>query len=332
MNTAAAALALPPFVVAIATFRRPEALARVLPEVVRQVEALPAPGSVLVVDNDPDGGAAAQVGVWSDQRVRYLHEPRPGIAAARNAALAAAAPAELLIFVDDDGRPRPGWLATLVEHWARWRSAAVAGPAVARFDSGEPDPWVRGSGVFDRRRRPTGTLVGGASTSNLLLHLPALRARNLTFDDRFGLTGGSDTLLTHALVATGGQIRWCDEAEVDDFHTAARLSRRWVLRRLFRTGNVWSRVALVLSRPGPRRLGTRADLVLRGLVRAARGALGWLTGRLLGDPARQGAGAGLLASAGGMVSGALGLVAAEYRRRPEPTSSDNRSPTTGSAG
>ena len=304
----------PEVVVGVATYRRPAALARLLPELVDQLAAYDGAGSVVVVDNDPLGGAREQVGAWAPRGVRYVHEPQPGIAAARNRALAEAGDAAVLLFVDDDGLPTPGWLEEMVAAWRRWRPAAVAGPAVPRFEEGEPDAWLTGSGVFVRTVRPTGTRVGGASTANLLLDLAWLRGHGLAFDEAFGLTGGSDTMLTHALVAAGGEIRWCDEAEVLDFHSADRLSRAWVRRRSYRTGNDWSRVALALSAPGPRRLAERLELLARGGFRGASGLANQVRGALGRDVGRRALGSCQVATAVGVVGGALGVVSVEYGR------------------
>ncbi|MGI3784512.1 MAG: glycosyltransferase family 2 protein [Janthinobacterium lividum] len=304
----------PEVVVAVATYRRPAALARLLPELVDQVQAYAGPASVVVVDNDPVGGARSAVAGWADQGVCYVHEPRPGIAAARNRALASSGGAALLLFVDDDGLPTSGWLDRMVAAWRHWRPTAVAGPAVPRFEQGEPDAWVAGSGVFDRTVRKTGTLVGGASTSNLLLDLARLRAYGLTFDDAFGLSGGSDSMLTHAIVAAGGEIRWCDDAEVLDFHSPDRMTHTWVRRRSYRTGNGWSRVALALSRPGLPRFVERLELVVRGLVRGATGLANQARGAAGGDVGLRALGACQVSTAAGVLGGAVGLVRVEYGR------------------
>lgn len=304
----------PEVVVAVATYRRPAALARLLPELVAQVQGYAGLASVVVVDNDPVGGAREQVSGWSDQGVRYVHEPRPGIAAARNRALQAAGDAALLLFVDDDGLPTPGWLTHLVAAWQRWHPTAVSGPTLPRFEEGEPDAWVAGSGIFERTVRETGSLLGGASTANLLLDLAQLQAHGLEFDEAFGLTGGSDTMLTHAIVAAGGEIRWCDEAEVLDFHSVDRMTPAWVRRRSYRTGNDWSRVALALRRPGPRRLAERLELVARGAVRGATGLANQARGVVRGDVGRRALGACQVSTALGVLGGALGVVSVEYGR------------------
>ena len=306
----------PEVVVAVATYRRPAALARLLPELVAQLQGYAGPGSVVVVDNDPAGGAREQVEAWAADGIRYVHEPRPGIAAARNRALASAGTAALLLFVDDDGLPLPGWLGRMVGAWARWHPTAVSGPAVPRFEEGEPDAWVAGSGAFDRTVRPTGAVLAGASSANLLLDLAQLRGYGLEFDEAFGLTGGSDTMLTHAIVTAGGEIRWCDEAEVLDFHSVDRMTHSWVRHRSYRTGNDWSRVALAL-RPGPGRWAERLELLARGAVRGATGVVNQVRGTVQRDVGRRALGACQVSTALGVVGGALGVVSVEYGRPPQ---------------
>jgi glycosyltransferase involved in cell wall biosynthesis len=148
-------------VLAMATYRRPDHVRRIVPLLVEQAATMPSAVRVVIVDNDPGGTAAEAVQPWASAGVEYLHEPRPGIAAARNRALAAAAQDDVLVFIDDDEEPAADWLRTLVRAWSEWQCAAVAGPVQARFEH-EPDPWVLACGVFDRVLRPTGMSLRGA--------------------------------------------------------------------------------------------------------------------------------------------------------------------------
>ena len=68
---------------------------------------------VLVVDNAPATAATKEL-VSSLPRVRYAHEPRPGLDFARNCALAEAR-GEYVAYVDDDAVLDPSWLAGLAE-------------------------------------------------------------------------------------------------------------------------------------------------------------------------------------------------------------------------
>ncbi|WP_150308021.1 glycosyltransferase family 2 protein [Planctomonas psychrotolerans] len=300
-------------VVAVLTFRRPEGIRRILPQLVEQAEALVPPATVLVVDNDPDGSAAEYVEGWGSRGVRYANERTPGIAAARNRALDESAADDLLVFIDDDESPLPGWLASHVDGWRRWRCSAVSGPVVSKFDS-TPTEWVRSSGVFEPAVRPTGTVLAGASSNNLLLDLNDLRGRGLRFDERFGLTGGEDTRLIHGLIASGGTVRWCAEAQVVEYVPASRATRSWVVKRRLRTSNTWSRVALDLAGSPLRRGIKRAELTARAAVMVIRGSVRVVLGALRRDVGARARATVEIVNAAGMLLGAYGYISGEYRR------------------
>ena len=127
----------------------------------------------MVVDNDPDASACHAVAALADPLVQYVHEPRPGISAARNRAISAAGAADAIVFIDDDEVPHAGWLQALVDSWLEWGCAGVTGPVSFTFE-GPADEWVRASGVFTRQVRSTGSVNPGASSANVLLDLRAL--------------------------------------------------------------------------------------------------------------------------------------------------------------
>jgi hypothetical protein len=303
--------------VAVPTFRRPASLGALLPELVEQATGVRgADVELLVVDNDPAGGAAGTV-AGAAPSARYVHEPRPGVSAVRNRALDESAASDLLVFIDDDELPGPGWLATLVEAWRGWGCAAVTGPVRPQFP-GPVDPWIAGSGTFERTRRPTGTLLRGGATNNLLLDLARVRALGLRFDERLGLTGGEDTLFTHTLAHLGAEIRWCDEAEVLEPVPADRLTRRWVRRRNFRSGSSWSRAEVQLAGGAAARWRLRALLCARAAANAVPAALRLLAAAVRGDGAARGRAAATLASYAGLAVGTSGYVYGEYARTPDP--------------
>lgn len=311
--------------VAIATYRRPELLAGVLPRVLAQVggltqvdgparvDGLEARCDVVVVDNDPAGSARPVVEALADPRVRYVSEPHPGLAAARNAAIDAAADSRLLVFIDDDGLPEPGWLSRLVATWRTYGADAVAGPAVRQVPPGA-EPWVTASEFFVRTPRTTGTEVRGAGTGNLLLDLESLRRLGLRFDERFGLTGGEDTMLTRSLTARGGSLRWCEEAVVGDPVPPGRATRAWVLKREYRMASTWSRVHLAIARPGRARALEVLTLTRAGLGLVARGAGRLAAGTVRRSLRTRAHGERDLAKGRGVIAGLVGRHVEEYGR------------------
>jgi len=309
-------------VIAVLTYRRPEDISLALPRLAAQAETLdggPLPAAtVLVIDNDPAASARAAVqdiaATLRPGLVRYAHEPRPGIAAARNRALADAGTAALLVFIDDDEVPSERWLSQLVELQRRSGAAAVVGPVISEYEH-EPEPWIQAGRFFRRRRLATGTRLTVAATNNLLLDLRQIRALGLSFDERFGLSGGSDTLFTRQLVQRGGSMLWCDEAVVVDRVPASRLTRGWVLRRALRSGNSAARVNLELAAAAGPRLAARASSLASGSLRLLGGAARLGAGLLTGSVAHQAMGLRTAARGLGMASAAFGYVYSEYRRK-----------------
>lgn len=218
-----------------------------------------------------------------------------------------------MAFLDDDERPDPGWLAALVRAMQRWRPAAVSGPVISVFEQ-EPDAWVRGSGTFEPRAHAHGARIRGAATNNLLIDREVLDDRGLAFDDAFGLTGGSDSMLTRAMTHQGLEIRWTSEAVVREVVPVARTRRSWIVSRHRRTGNDWSRVTLALAHGRREQLSARLRLVVTGVRRTVRGVIGSAVGAARRDAGLRGAARCDLATARGVLEGVFGRTRTEYAR------------------
>lgn len=299
--------------VAMLTYRRPEDLEVAIPALLTQVEAFPG-AEILIVDNDTEPSAASTVAGWSkDHPVRYVHEPTPGIAAARNRALDELADRELVIFIDDDERPEPGWLETLVATFREHECVGVAGRVRSRID-GPVDPWIVHGGWFTRPSRVTGQRMPVVATNNLLLDVAAVHRLGVRFDNAFGLTGGSDTVFSLEVSRRGGRFVWCDEAVVVDVVPAARATRRWVVRRAYRSGNSRSRAQIHVTRGRLPRMGVRARLAAGGLARLVAGGLPLAVHTLLRQEARASAATRRAVRGAGMLVGAFGRAVVEYAR------------------
>lgn len=301
--------------VAVLTYRRPDDLRALLPLLADQAAGCPAQVTVLVVDNDPDGQARRTCAELESEPLTYVHEPAPGIAAARSRALAEAACGDVIVFIDDDERPQPGWLDRHLTTFVSHDCAGVVGPVVSSF-AVPPEPWIVEGGFFVRPRRPTGTHVSVAATNNLLLDMHVVRRVGLDFDDRFGLSGGSDSLFTRQLTASGATLVWCDEAVVTDVVPASRCTREWVLRRRFRMGNSLSRTELLVAGSPVRRLLRRGGLLAAGAVRVAGGLTRFVLGAAVASRSHRANGLRTFARGAGIVAGAVGMTYFEYARKP----------------
>jgi cellulose synthase/poly-beta-1,6-N-acetylglucosamine synthase-like glycosyltransferase len=298
----------PSVAVLIATFKRPDRLA-VLLDALDDGARSPLEGwrvRVVVCDNDP-AGSARELCEARRERLEYVHEPRPGIAAARNALVEAAATDDVIVFIDDDEWPAAGWLEELLRAFDRYGADVVTGPVLSEYAQRPPD-WLAPS--FERPRQATGTQVSWPRTSNVLIRRAALEGPPLRFRDSYGLSGGSDSMLFLEMARRGATMVWADEAIVHELFPSSRTTLRWVLRRSFRLGNTHTRFDRDLD-GGARVMALRAakavGWIITGVGRAA------LAG-LRGDRRGLVVGAERVARGAGMAAAFGGFQFVEYRR------------------
>lgn len=269
--------------VCIASYRRPERLAALLDDLVKQDRL---PDEVVVVDNDVAGSARAVV----DQRrvlgtpfpIHYEVQPVKNISLTRNRTVELAS-REWIAFIDDDERAPEAWLERLALAAARFRADGVLGPVVPVVPDDAPS-WIRQGSFYDWARMRTGTVVPSNKLrfGNVLLNGALLRGKRTPFDPNYGLTGGEDGDLLARLVQDGARVVWCDEAIVNEPVERARLSLRWLLLRALRGGQDFARHKRA-GRFGRLSMLGRAQLLLRAVVQAAVAAalalLSWPRGR-----------------------------------------------------
>jgi succinoglycan biosynthesis protein ExoM len=269
--------------IGIATHRRPAGLRRLLHGLERLEFRAEVPTvSVIVVDNDSDAAEGLQV--CNDLRgfrwpLEAIHETRKGISFARNRVLQRALEmgVDAIVFIDDDEVPEPEWLDGLLQVHVSTGAEIISGPVEPWFEESVPDWVVRGQ-FFDRGRFTTGTELPYARTGNLLLDACFLKASGLRFDERFGLTGGEDTVLTLKLKKLGARIVWADNAPVRESVPSNRATVSYILRRSFVGGNNWTRIECLLN-PGAAVVAKRA---VSALTRVGEGALLLIPSLLLG--------------------------------------------------
>jgi len=220
---------------------------------------------VLVVDNNLDGSVVQQL--LLDSPVLYIHEPRPGITSARNAALdfATSRAYDWVAFVDDDERVEASWFSRALSAAERFGADVITGPADPELEI--EDGWIATAGFFRTQQHRTGTVLSVASTNNVFIHRRWWADREFRFDDAFAGTGGSDTDFFTRVSRRGGKIVWCDESRVRDRIPSSRITWKWVARRGIRNGQVSAIMAIKYSHVG------RARACFLGLIRVPYGAL-----------------------------------------------------------
>ncbi len=273
----------PPITVVVCTRERPDALARCLDSLLAQ--DYPS-FSVLVVDNAPATDATAEVVRAAARRgpVRYLTEPKAGLSFARNAAVAAA-PGEILAWIDDDEHADVHWLAEVARALADHPEAdVVSGVIVPAELETRAQLWFEQFGGHSKGRgfRPDVFSPATAHRQSPLYPLPPFgTGANMTFRpgviERIGgfdtalgagtpAMGSEDTLAFTQVLVTGGTIVYQPSAVTHHYH---RRDLEGLHKQMvgYGAGLTAAYTSLLMSRPG----------LLWPLLKLAPGALRDLT-------------------------------------------------------
>ena len=227
-------------VVCVCTCLRPQMLRRCLEAIARLVRPEGYRLSVVIVDNESEPNN--RVIVESFPGVVYHHEPRRGIANARNAALEKALElgADFIAFTDDDAEPAEEWIAKLAEAQRETGAEVVRGRTVYTYP--EPLPaWVVKPSKKPRLSAAPPRGVSSAPTNNVIFSAKLVTARglNLRFDARFNTVGSEDTDFFKRARERGAKIVATEWALVHEPVVPERCTYRYQVLRQFQyaTGN-----------------------------------------------------------------------------------------------
>ena len=257
--------------VLVPTLRRPASLARALRSLFTQ-DHPDRIAAIVVVDNSPEASARTAVEslrALSPISLVYVHEPRPGVATARNAGLAAT-DAPLIAFLDDDEEAPPSWLAALYDAHQRFGAAVTFGPVqgVATGAIAWARPYLD---RFFSRLGPaaSGPIDEAYGCGNSLMTRSEALPGAAPFDEASNETGGEDDRLFAALRARGGRFAWAADASVLEHAPAERARLGYALSRAFGYGQT---PAQLCARAGDR-LGVARWMAVGAAQAAAFGAV-----------------------------------------------------------
>ncbi len=226
---------------------------------------------ILVVDNSPDADGWDVVSRLADSGmapIRHVHEPRVGIAHARNSGIAAAR-APLIAFVDDDMRLSPGWLHCVMCRMTEGRADALICAITPRVEDLRQvaDPRVLAAYCRDLglpegsrvRRKPSGH-IPGAGAGNSVLRRATCIIEPEPFDPAFG-NGGEDTDFFMRLGRRVPKILWSADSMAYEMVSPTRATMDFVTYGAVRGSRNLARALIKNSR---HRLITRAALLTIG--------------------------------------------------------------------
>jgi succinoglycan biosynthesis protein ExoM len=218
----------------IPTFRRPE---RAL-EAARSAQAQTTRVSfeIVMVDNDPAGSALEVLRVLPGAaHVTVIHEPRAGVANARNAGLTAAK-GEFIAFLDDDETAADTWLDELLRVREATDADAVFGPVHTKLSGPPRDHHDYFEAFFARDPQHSEGLIGAFyGCGNSLVRRAALPSAE-PFSIERNEIGGEDDLLFQTMQASGATFAWAPGAIVFETPEPSRVTLAYTLKRAFAYG------------------------------------------------------------------------------------------------
>lgn len=257
--------------VAVPTFRRPDAL-RVLLHSLEAADQI-APVDILVVDNDADRQEGAQLVTAEFPNICAVIESGRGLSTVRNRMVEAfrAEPGySHLAMCDDDQRVDPAWLRSALEDLQSYGADAL-GCAVHPEFIEEPPAWALHTSIY---RRPVvdGVVEILQGTGGVVFTRRCLTLKDTTwFNPAYGFSGGEDADFFRSLRRTGGVMARSSRSIVMERYEPERVSRGWVLRRAYRTGLTDAHIAL--SHASDRK-SARRSLLWSSLRMMAKGLTG----------------------------------------------------------
>ncbi len=198
-------------------------------------QACDAPFEIVLVDNDPEGSALAPLRGLDDPRIVVCHEPRAGVANARNAGLRAAR-GELIAFLDDDEIAPSTWLSELVRVQVAEKADVVFGPVRTKLSEPPRDHRAYFEAFFARdpghAEGPIDRFYGCGCSLIRRAALPNAEPFSATRNE----IGGEDDLLFQAMSAAGARFAWAPGAWVWETPEPSRVTLSYTLRRAFAYG------------------------------------------------------------------------------------------------
>jgi glucosyl-dolichyl phosphate glucuronosyltransferase len=226
----------------VCTYNRYDLLAEAVESLLAQ-DTAPGSHEIIIVDNSPDHGRAAEEAERYRSRpsVRYLVERTAGLSNARNVGCRAAS-SPLVHYMDDDATAFPDLVAQLLAAFEAFGASVVGGQIIPRFAIPRPS-WLHDDllgfvsvvnwGGVARVASPSEWFAG----ANIAFRKSALEDAGL-FNVGLGRVGAGHALLSNEeaelverIRETGGIAVYAPDVTVRHLVEAERLTQSWFRRR-----------------------------------------------------------------------------------------------------
>ncbi|MEM1086200.1 MAG: glycosyltransferase family 2 protein [Pseudomonadota bacterium] len=277
-----------PVTVVIPTFDRPDGLTKAVLSVYAQSLAAKAGFALVIVDNHPDGTGEAAIDQLrqlcpSSIAFSAVHEPRAGVANARNAAMMRVE-TDLVAFLDDDMTAPKDWLERLLEAHEAYPAPVIFGPVVTALPADVKRHRAYFEAFFARDPGHAKGYIGESyGCGNALIDFSKVPGKAPWFDETMNEIGGEDDRLFETIRAVGGQFAWASDAPVNEHPLRKRLTLNYTLRRAFSYGQGPVTMARLAE---PQRPLDMLKWMLIGLGKAFIHGAAWVALSLIRHPKR----------------------------------------------
>lgn len=234
--------------IAFCTFKRADRLENLVATL--RAQSCPVPFEILAVNNNsPDNTLEilAKLQQHSGAPLRVVTETKQGIAHARNRAIEATRDSEIMVFIDDDELPMPGFLSTAHDAIMSEKAECVGGPVKVCFSPHNRPRWLEDNllGFLAEVNYGKEAFWVEDDATPIWTCNVAYRTElfndGLRFDERYnrcgdGVGGGEDVMMFQALLQRGSKIRYRPDMLVEHFVEAWRLKRSYFLRLHYVSG------------------------------------------------------------------------------------------------
>lgn len=273
--------------VVIPTFNRPEGLKAAVRSLFQQ-SYVEHGFHLIIVDNTPLATATDAIADLAREcpaniTLQAFHEPAPGVANARNTAMANV-DTDLVAFLDDDQTAPPEWLENLLANYEQYPAAVTFGPVNTALPEGQRRHQAYFEQFFAREPdHASGYISEAYGSGNALVDFSQIHGGAPWFDTDMNEIGGEDDLLFARVRRSNGKFAWAAEAPVWEHPLPERVALRYTLRRAFAYGQA----PITFARRG---LRTRFDLIalwmLVGAGKTVFHGIQWLGLSLIRHPGR----------------------------------------------
>lgn len=232
--------------IAIPTFQRSSRLRQILPHIVSTLNSIHYV-ELLVIDNNflpIEEKFVTSFIEKSPYPLHYIHEPRPGVSNARNAAIKFAT-SRFLAFLDDDMEITENWIDGLVKVAVGHKAGIVFGPLIAKF-ANEADPrnaYLSPFYMRNSKQTDEGISEDAFGTGGCLIDLQTCTLPSPPFDTRLNESGGEDDMFFEALHKEGALYGWAPSAVCYECVPTERTTMKYIAKRNFGYGQGPSRIA-----------------------------------------------------------------------------------------